>query len=139
MKNFFAGLFGKKEPQTAAPGGDAVGQLRCYLDANLPKSYVTSKKYSVSITEQSGTYAVRITLDMLADGSDYSNFGPEDYFTFPELEGGYVLGLISKPPLPISSYTLEMLFHSDTVVVEAGAGLDAGTITYRGESRKVTF
>lgn len=139
MKNLFAGLFGKKEAKPAAPVGDGAGQLQRYLEKNLPESYVKSKKYAVDITEHGGTYTARIALDMLADGSDYSNFGLEDYFTFPELEGGYVLGLISKPPVPVSGYTLEMLFSGENVVLETDSGLGSGTITYRGERREVTF
>ena len=139
MKNLFAGLFGKKEPKPAAPGGDGAGQLRRYLEENLPESYVKSKQYAVDITERTGTYTAHIVLDMLADGSDYSNFGPEDYFMLPQLEGGYVLGRISKPPVPLSGYTLEMRFGGETVLVETDVGLDAGTITYRGERREAAF
>ena len=68
MKNLFAGLFGKKEPKPAAPGGDGAGQLRRYLEENLPESYVKSKQYAVDITERTGTYTAHIVLDMLADG-----------------------------------------------------------------------
>ena len=57
----------------------------------------------------------------------------------PQLEGGYVLGRISKPPVPLSGYTLEMRFGGETVLVETDAGLDAGTITYRGERREAAF
>ena len=121
---------------------DFDGMLRA-LDESMPEAerlgaLLDSTEVATSELEL-GDEAAHIVLDMLADGSDYSNFGPEDYFMLPQLEGGYVLGRISKPPVPLSGYTLEMRFGGETVLVETDAGLDAGTITYRGERREAAF
>lgn len=121
-------------------GGAPAGTLKSYLDARLPKNYVQSKKYAVSIQETAGRSAARITLDMLADGSDYKGFGEEDYLNLAEMESGYLLtGCIAEPPAP-TDFTLELVFDGGrTITVTKRAGEGSGTLTAGGKSREISF
>ncbi len=84
--------------------------LRRYIDSSLPKNYVTSPKYAVDIQKEGDRYAVRLTLDMTADGSDYSTFTVQDYLNISELEGGYLLeNCLNAPPVP-ADFSLNLLF-----------------------------
>lgn len=101
---FFSKLFAKpaQEPPEVL--------LRRYIDENLPKNYVSSPKYAVDIQQQGGKLLARITLDMTADGSDYSDFSVDDYLNISELEGGYVLeNCLNAPPVP-AEFSLDLLF-----------------------------
>ncbi len=101
---FFSKLFSKpaQEPPEVL--------LRRYIDENLPKSYVTSPKYAVDIQKQGDKYLARLSLDMTADGSDYSTFSVEDYLNISELEGGYVLeNCLNAPPVP-AEFSLNLIF-----------------------------
>jgi hypothetical protein len=110
---------------------EEIGELRRYIDESLHKNYVNSLQYAVVITEREEDYSARITLDMLTDGSDYSNFKAEDYLWLSELESGYILD--NTPPVP-TSFTVELRFDDEnTVVVEKPAGKQNGTVTYHGQ------
>lgn len=132
----FAKLFGGKE----AGGNGGAGGLREYIDGNLPKNYVQSKKYKVEIQEAGGRSAARVTLDMLADGSDYSGFGDADYAQLAEMESGYLLtGCLDSPPVA-ADFTLELVFGGGRVVtVEKRAGESGGILTDRGQRREISF
>ncbi len=131
----FSKLFGGSQN-----GGASAGTLKSYLDAKLPKNYVQSKKYAVSIQETAGRSAARITLDMLADGSDYKGFGEEDYLNLAEMESGYLLtGCIAEPPAP-TDFMLELVFDGGrTITVTKRAGESSGTLTAGGKSREISF
>lgn len=134
----FSKLFGGG--QSAGKGASSGGGIREYLDANLPKNYVQSKKYAVSIQESAGRASARITLDMLADGSDYSGFGEADYCQLSEMESGYLLtDCIADPPVP-TDFTLELVFGGGRcVTVTKRAGENSGTLTAGGQSREISF
>ena len=103
------GLFSKLFSSKKAPESPEE-TLRQYIDANLPKNYVTSPKYAVEITSGGKEYNVKLTLDMTADGSDYSDFSLEDYLNLSELEGGYLLeNCLNSPPVP-AQFSLNLLF-----------------------------
>lgn len=125
--SFLSNLFG---------GRKTGGSLRDFIDGALPQNYVRSGKYAVDIQGS----AVRITLDMLADGSDYSGFSEEDYRNVAELEGGYLLGgCLSKPPVP-ADFTLEMEFGGGRhATVEKKNGASVGFLTYQGQRQQITF
>ncbi len=133
----FSKLFGGKDAGTS---GGAASPLRSYFDENLPKSYTQSKKYAVHIQEEAGKAAARITLDMLADGSDYKGFGEEDYWNLAEMESGYLLtGCVAEPPVP-TDFTLELVFGGGrTVTVTKKAGVNTGTLSCGGKSREISF
>ncbi len=133
----FSKLFGGK---AAASSGAPSSPLRSYLDGNLPKNYTQSKKYAVNIIESEKRTAAAITLDMLADGSDYSGFGEGDYGSLAEMESGYLLtGCIAEPPVP-TDFTLEMVFGGGrTVTVTKKAGEAYGTLVCGGQSREISF
>ena len=130
---FFSSLFRKK---TAA----APGNLRGFIDGSLPKYYTQSSKYAVNILESANRAVVKITLDMTADGSDYSDFGEGDYRNLAELEGGHLLtGCLAEPPVP-TDFTLELVFPGGrSAVVERKAGADVGFLTYQGQRQQITF
>jgi hypothetical protein len=114
---------------------EEIGELRRYIDESLHKNYVNSLQYAVVITEREDDYSARITLDMLADGTDYSNFRTEDYLWLSELESGYILD--NTPPVP-TSFTVELRFgEENTVVVEKPAGKQSGTLTYHGQKTSI--
>lgn len=137
------GLFSKLFGGGQNGGRDGVapaGTLKSYLDAKLPQNYVQSKKYAVTIQETAGRSAARITLDMLADGSDYSGFAEEDYLNLAEMESGYLLtGCIAEPPAP-TDFTLELVFGGGrTITVTRRAGESSGTLTAGAKSREISF
>ena len=107
----FSKLFSHSDGETKSPASESPEvALRRYIDASLPKSYTSSPKYAVDIRPNGGRYAVRLTLDMTADGSDYSSFGLEDYLNISELEGGYLLEeCLASPPFP-TDFSLNLLF-----------------------------
>lgn len=136
--SFLSKLFGGKD--SGAAGGSPAGKLRSYLDANLPKSYVQSKKYAVSIQEADGAYDVKITLDMLVDGSDYSGYGDANYQELAELESGYVLTECIGNPPAAANVTLELVFGGGRVItVEKQAGQAVGFLTAQGQRQQITF
>lgn len=134
----FSKLFGGNKSGGAS--GAPASPLRSYIDGNLPKNYTQSKKYAVSILESGQRAVAKITLDMLADGSDYKGFGEEDYLNLAEMESGYLLtGCIAEPPAP-TDFTLELVFGGGrTITVSKKAGEDSGTLTAGGQSREITF
>lgn len=105
MGNFFTRLFGGKS------GGETeAAALRRYFDQKLPKNYVASPQYAVSITPSPELYTARITLDMCSDGSDYAGFGESDYADLSELESSYVFEtFLTDPPCPVD-VTFDMVF-----------------------------
>lgn len=118
---FFAKLFGGSTPASEEPLDENGRALRDYFKEKLPKNYVNSPKYAVSITKNEADYAARITLDMLSDGSDYSGFGRDDYAGLADMESGYVFdNFLTDPPVPVS-ITLDFVFSkSNTITVEKG-------------------
>lgn len=132
---FFSKLFGGKSG-TAGGGASSSGPLREFIDGALPKNYTQSPKYAVSIQGS----AARITLDMLADGSDYQGFGDADYTQLAEFESSYLLtGCLASPPEPVD-FTLEMVFGGGrSATVERKAGADTGFLTWKGERREISF
>ena len=132
----FSKLFGK-EQKTDAPPADP---LRAFIDSKLPKNYVSSGKYAVEIQELAGASSAHITLDMLADGSDYSGFGDADYRQLAEMESGYLLtGCLADPPAPVS-FVLDLVFGGGrTIRVEKLAGENFGLLTDGEESREISF
>jgi len=102
------GIFSKLFSKPAAEDPEVL--LRRYIDEKLPKGYVSSPKYAVDIRGEGDKYAARLTLDMTADGSDYSEFSVEDYLNLSELEGSYILEeCLNAPPVP-AEFTLNLLF-----------------------------
>ena len=93
---FFSKLFGGK----AEDGADAQA-LKKYFDASLPREYVNSPKYSVTITQSRRGYEARITLDMTADGSDYTGFAKEDFTNLADLESDRVYEMLTNPPVTV--------------------------------------
>ncbi len=129
----FSMLFGRKKRAPASP-------LQRYIDENLPENYTQSRKYAVSLLESGRRAAAKITLDMLADGSDYTDFGDADYAQLAELESSYLLtGCLSKPPVP-TDFTLDLVFSAGRVItVEKQAGQDIGFLTAQGLRKQITF
>ena len=117
---FFSKLFGGT-PAPEEPLDENGRALRDYFKEKLPKNYVNSPKYAVSITKNGADYAARITLDMLSDGSDYSGFGPDDFAGLADMESGYVFDtFLSDPPVPVS-VTLDLVFPKNRrITVEKG-------------------
>ena len=104
----FSSLFGggaKKEDIN----DENVQALKQFFKEKLPASYVKSPKYAVSITKTSWGYAARLTLDMLADGSDYSGFSKNDFAGLSDLESDYVFDQLTSPPVSVM-VTLDMDF-----------------------------
>jgi len=102
------GIFSKLFSKPASEDPEVL--LRRYIDGKLPKGYVSSPKYAVDVRRQGGGYAAYITLDMTADGSDYSGFSLQDYLNLSELEGGYLLeNCLNDPPIP-AEFFLNLLF-----------------------------
>ena len=137
--SFLANLFGGGK-DGAKTGGSPADRLRSWLDANLPANYVKSKQYVVSIQEAGGAYNAKITLDMLADGSDYSDFGDQNYRELAELESNYLLtGCMANPPAAVN-FTLELVFGGGRVItVEKRAGQDIGFLTANGQREQIAF
>ena len=117
----FSKLFGGGEAAPEAPLDENGRALRDYFREKLPKNYVNSPKYAVSITQNGGDYTARITLDMLSDGSDYSGFGPDDYAGLADMESGYVFdNFLADPPVPVF-VTLDLVFGKNRkITVEKG-------------------
>ncbi len=102
------GIFSKLFSKPADEAPEVL--LRRYIDEKLPKSYVSSPKYAVDIRKEGGKYVANITLDMTADGSDYSGFSTQDYLNISELEGGSLLEeCLNAPPVP-ADFFLKMIF-----------------------------
>ena len=137
--SFLSSLFGGSKG-AGETGGSPSEQLGSYLGKNLPQSYVQSKKYAVSIQETGGVYDAKITLDMLADGSDYNGYGDDNYRELAELEGGYILTeCIANPPVT-TNFTLELVFSGGRVItVEKRAGQTVGFLTAQGLRQQTAF
>ena len=104
---FFDKLFGKKTPPSPA---DPRAVLEQFIADKLPKSYQSSPQYRQEIVPEGDGYAVHLTLDMTADGSDYADFKLQDYLDLSELEGSYILeNCLNDPPVP-ARFELELLF-----------------------------
>ncbi len=102
------GLFSKLFSRPANDPPEVL--LRRYIDEHLPKNYVSSPKYAVDIHKEGDRYVARLTLDMTADGSDYSAFSTEDYLDLSEVEGGYLFEkCLNDPPVP-ADFFLNLLF-----------------------------
>ncbi len=100
----FAKLFSKPAPEPPEV------LLRRYIGEKLPKSYVTSPKYDVDIRKEGGKLTAYVSLDMTADGSDYSSFTLQDYLDLSELEAGYILEkCLTDPPVP-AEFFVELIF-----------------------------
>lgn len=114
---FFSNPFSHKKEE-ADPTAQA---LRHFIDEKLPKSYVNSKKYAVSITQKESGYTAKITLDMCADGSDYSTFGPDDYMGLASMESSYLFDtFLIGAPVSVS-ILFEMIFDAkNCITINAG-------------------
>jgi hypothetical protein len=135
--NLFGSLFGSKNGDVNT--GD-VETLRRYINENLRQEYVRSKKYALKITEKAGVFSARITLDMQADGSDYSNFGTDDFRQLSFLETGYIFdNCLKNPPVP-TEFILELVFGKNNVaIVQRSLNQEYGTLTYLGQSNDINF
>ena len=138
LSNLFAKLFGGS--MDSKSGANMAEALREFITNGLPKSYVQSPKYALSIQEMAGGYVAHVMLDMLADGSDYADMDGQDLRNVAELESGYLLGsCLSKPPAD-TSYNLGMDFSDGHIItVERRAGAQTGILTDHGQRQEIHF
>ncbi|MDE6455230.1 MAG: hypothetical protein K2L38_04825, partial [Dysosmobacter sp.] len=125
----FSKLFGGRDSAPASP-------LRSYIDGSLPKNYTRSRKYAVDILESERRAAATVTLDMLADGSDFGGFDEGDYLNLAEIEASYLLtDCIAEPPVP-TDFTLKLVFGGGRIAtVTKKAGEACGTLACGGQSK----
>lgn len=137
LSDLFAKLFGGSSPKSGRSKTDA---LREYINRALPESYVQSREYALSIQEMAGGYVAHITLDMMADGSDYTGMDAQDLRNVAELESGYLLGdCLNKPPVD-ASFFLKMVFSKGHIItVERRAGAGEGILTDHGQRQEIRF
>lgn len=137
FSDLFSKLFGGHDSGAPSASGSP---LRSYIDKSLPKNYTRSRKYAVMVQEAEGKASAKIVLDMLADGSDYKDFGEADYAQLAEMESSYLLtGCLAEPPVP-TDFTLELVFSGGrTAVVTKRAGEPCGTLSCGGQSREICF
>ena len=105
----FSKLFGGGEAAPEAPLDENGRALRDYFREKLPKNYVNSPKYAVSVTHGDKGYEARINLDMASDGSDYAGFGKDDFAGLADMESSYVFDEFVKDP-PV---TVTVIFDMD--------------------------
>lgn len=116
---FFSNLFGGGAKKEEVNDGQAQA-LRQFFDEKLPKNYVNSSKYAVSVTHSDRGYAASVTLDMLSDGSDYNGFGQDDFARLSDMEADYVFGMLSDPPVSVA-VTFQMDFGGkNKIAVDKG-------------------
>ena len=137
LSDLFAKLFGGGSPKSGESKTDA---LREYIDRALPESYVQSRKYALSIKEMVGGYVAYVTLDMLADGSDYTGMDDQDLRNVAEMESGYLLEeCLNKPPVD-ASFFLKMVFSKGHIItVERRCGANEGILTDHGQRQEIRF
>lgn len=129
-------LLGGCVQKEAAPTEDLkAAALSAYIKEALPESYGKSERFSLEVSGEKEPYAVLMTLDMTADGSDYADFPEEDMLVLSELESSYLLEeCLDKPPSS-ADYTLLLWFSENAqVTVSKTSGEASYTRTYQGET-----
>ena len=136
---FFLGLAALLLAGGAAGPKDHTGEVREYLQQNLPESYTASSLFALEVREEDGVCSARITLDMAADGSDYTSFGEDDFMMLAELEAGYLLeNALTEPPVP-TDFLLEMRVGEEPILVERRWEASWGTLTYGDARMDISF
>ncbi len=97
----FSNLFGSGAKKEEADDGQAQA-LKQFFKEKLPKEYVSSSKYAVSITHSDRGYAASVTLDMTADGSTYEGFGKDNFAELADWESERVFDMLTDPPVSVA-------------------------------------
>ncbi len=97
----FSNLFGGGAKRAEEASDENAQALKQFFKEKLPKNYVNSSKYAVSVTHSDRGYAATVTLDMGSDGSDYNGFGQDDFARLSDMESDYVLEMLSDPPVSV--------------------------------------
>ena len=140
MRWWTALLLGLALAMAGCGGREDIAQgVRDYIGKNLPESYTASPLYALEDREENGACTARITLDMLADGSDLTGFGEDGYMMLAELEAGYLLETALKDPPAPTDFTLVMRFAEEEIRVERRWGKDFGTLSYGEAKMDISF
>ena len=108
FSNLFGG--GAKKPEET----DTQALQRFFKD-KLPKNYVNSPRYAVTITQGAGGYEARINLDMTADGSQYEDFSQDNFAELADWESEFAFDRLADPPVTVN-VTFDMDFGGKNII-----------------------